>query len=160
MLDSRVVDVWHDICTKVAMMVSNLSKLEEINVLTSGANWAWPEALRYIFRPRGVNLLVAENPSEFVHIIRNKRIHTTIVDVDSEEFNGLATIRIIRMDYPLLPCILLTSRAGQSLLDMALRLDVFSVIDKPVDMSILQQQLHRLFIKKYSSSVFGGQITS
>jgi len=142
------------------IMVSNLSKLEEINVLASGANWAWPEALRYIFRPRGVNLLVAENPSEFVHIIRNKRIHTTIVDVDSEKFNGLATIKIIRMDYPLLPCILLTSRAGQSLLDMALRLDVFSVIDKPVDMAILLQQLHRLFIKKYSSSVFGGQITS
>ena len=141
-------------------MVSNLSKLEEINVLASEANWAWPEAVRYIFRPRGVNLLVAENPSEFVHIIRNKRIHTTIVDVDSEKFNGLATIKIIRMDYPLLPCILLTSRAGQSLLDTALRLDVFSVIDKPVDMAILQQQLNRLFIKKYSSSVFGDQIRS
>ena len=136
-------------------MVSNLSKLEEINVLASEANWAWPEALRSIFRPRGVNLLVAENPSEFVHIIRSKRIHTTIVDMDSETSNGLATIKIIRMDYPLLPCILLTSRAGQSLLDMALRLDVFSVIDKPVDMAILQQQLHRLFLKKYSSSVFG-----
>jgi DNA-binding NtrC family response regulator len=139
-------------------MVSNLSKLEEINVLASEANWAWPQALRSIFRPRGVNLLVAENPSEFVHIIKNKRIHTTIVDVDSEKFSGLATIKIIRMDYPLLPCILLTSRAGQSLLDMALRLDVFSVIDKPVDMTILQQQLHRLFVKKYSSSVFGDQI--
>ena len=40
-------------------MVSNLSKLEEINVLASEANWAWPEALRSIFRPRGGNLLVA-----------------------------------------------------------------------------------------------------
>ena len=136
-------------------MVSNLSQLEEVNVLASEASWAWPEAVRSIFRPRGVNLLVAENPSEFVHIIKSKRIHTTIVDMDSETSNGLATIKIIRMDYPLLPCILLTSRAGQSLLDMALRLDVFSVIDKPVDMAILQQQLHRLFIKKYSSSVFG-----
>ncbi|MHC4628149.1 MAG: hypothetical protein ACYTDV_14315 [Planctomycetota bacterium] len=44
-------------------MVSNLSKLEEVNVLASGADWAWPEALRHIFRPRGVNLLVAENPT-------------------------------------------------------------------------------------------------
>jgi len=60
----------------------------------------------------------------------------------------------------LLPCILLTSRAGQSLLDTALRLDVFSVIDKPVNMAILQQQLHRLFIKKYKSSVFGEEIRS
>jgi DNA-binding NtrC family response regulator len=135
-------------------MVSNLSKLEEINVLASDAGWAWPEALRSIFRPRGVNLLVAENATQFVHIIEKKRIHTTIVDMDSEQSNGLATIRIIRMDYPLLPCILLASTAGKSLLGKALRLDVFSVIDKPVDMHILLQQLNRLFIKKYDSDIF------
>jgi DNA-binding NtrC family response regulator len=135
-------------------MVSNLSKLEEINVLASDAGWAWPEALRSIFRPRGVNLLVAENATQFVHIIEKKRIHTTIVDMDSEQSNGLATIRIIRMDYPLLPCILLASTAGKSLLGKALRLDVFSVIDKPVDMHILLQQLNRLFIKKYDSNIF------
>jgi len=135
-------------------MVSNLSKLEEINVLASEANWAWPEAVRYIFRPRGVNLLMAENAVEFVNIIERKRIHTTIVDMDSEGSNGLATIKIIRMDYPLLPCILLTSTAGESLLEKALRLDVFSVIDKPVDMSVLQEQLNRLFVKKYNSNIF------
>ena len=135
-------------------MVSNLSKFEEVNVLASEANWAWPEAVRSIFRPRGVNLLVADNAAEFVHIIRNKRIHTTIVDMDSEKSNGLATIKIIRMNYPLLPCILLTSTAGKSLLDKALRLDVFSVIDKPVDMSVLQEQLNRLFVKKYNSDIF------
>lgn len=135
-------------------MVSNLSKLEEINVLASEANWAWPEALRYIFRPRGINLLMAENAVEFVNIIERKRIHTTIIDMDSEQSNGLATIKIIRMDYPLLPCILLTSAAGESLLGKALRLDVFSVIDKPVDMSVLQEQLNRLFVKKYNSDIF------
>jgi len=135
-------------------MVSNLSKFEEINVLASEANWAWPEAVRYIFRPRGVNLLVAENAVEFVNIIERKRIHTTIIDMDSEQSNGLATIKIIRMDYPLLPCILLSSAAGESLLGKALRLDVFSVIDKPVDMSVLQEQLNRLFVKKYNSYIF------
>jgi PleD family two-component response regulator len=58
------------------------------------------------------------------------------------------------MDYPLVPCILLSSATGESLLGKALELDVFSVIDKPVDMGVLQQQLNRLFIKKYSSNVF------
>jgi DNA-binding NtrC family response regulator len=135
-------------------MMSNLSKLEEINVLASDANWAWPEALRRIFRPRGVNLLVAENASEFVNIIEKKRIHTTIVDMDSEQSNGLATIRIIRIDYPLLPCILLTSHAGKALLGKALQLNVFSVIGKPVDMQILREQLNRLFLKKYNSDIF------
>ena len=135
-------------------MVSNLSKLEEVNVLASGANWAWPEVQRNLFQPRGVNLLVAENPSEFVSIIEQRRIHTTIVDMDSEKSNGLATIKIIRIDYPLLPCILLASAAGESMLSKALRLDVFSVIEKPVDMNILREQLNRLFIKKYNSDIF------
>ncbi len=135
-------------------MVSNLSKLEEINVLTSGASWAWPQAQRNLFQPRGVNLLVAENTGEFVDIIEHRRIHTTIVDMDSEKSNGLTTIKIIRIDYPLLPCILLTSAAGENMLSKALRLDVFSVIEKPVDMSILREQLNRLFVKKYNSDIF------
>ena len=135
-------------------MVSNFSQLDEVNVLASEASWAWPEALRRIFRPRGINLLVAESAVEFINIIERKRIHTTIVDMDSGQSNGLATIKIIRMDYPLLPCILLTSTAGKSLLDKALRLDVFSVIDKPVDMHVLREQLNRLFTKKYNSSIF------
>jgi DNA-binding NtrC family response regulator len=139
---------------KCAGMVLNLSKLEEINLLTSGVNWAWPQAVRNILRPRGVNLLVAENTNDFVHIIERRRIHTTIVDMESGISDGLATIRIIRKRYPLLPCILLTRAAGESLLGNALRLDVFSVIDKPVDMHILQEQLNRLFIKKYNSYIF------
>jgi len=135
-------------------MVSNLPRLDEVNVLASGANWAWPEALRNIFRPRDVNLLVAESAGEFVNIIERRRIHITIVDMDSEKSNGLATIKIIRMDYPLLPCILLTSAVGEAMLSNALRLDVFSVIDKPVDMGVLREQLNRLFIKKYNSNIF------
>jgi DNA-binding NtrC family response regulator len=135
-------------------MVWNLSKQHEVNVLASEANWAWPEAQRYLFQPRGVNLLVAENIGEFVNIIEHRRIHTTIVDMDSEKSNGLATIKIIRMDYPLLPCILLTSVVGETMLSKALRLDVFSVIEKPVDMNILREQLNRLFVKKYNSDIF------
>lgn len=126
----------------------------EVNVLVSEAKWAWPRALQEIFRPRGVSLLVAENTGEFVNIIKRRRIHTTIVDMDSETHNGLATIKIIRMNYPLIPCILLTSTAGEDLLGKALRLDVFSVIDKPVDMAVLRRQLNRLFIRRYDSNIF------
>ena len=139
-------------------MVPSLSNFEEVNVLASGVSWAWPEALRAILRPRGVNLLVAESASEFVGIIERRRIHAIIVDMDSEKSNGLATIKIIKMDYPLLPCILLASAAGEAMLSKALRLDVFSVIDKPVDMTILGEQLNRLFLKKYDSDIFAEQL--
>jgi DNA-binding NtrC family response regulator len=134
-------------------MVLKLSKLDEVNVLTSRANWGWPEAARYIFQPRGINLLVAENTGEFVNIIERKRIHTVIVDMDCEA-GGLVTIKIIRMDYPRLPCILLSSKPGEAILSEALGLDVFSVIDKPVNMCILREQLNRLFVKKYNNDIF------
>ncbi|MHC4658208.1 MAG: response regulator [Planctomycetota bacterium] len=136
-------------------MVLNLLK-PEFNVVASGASWAWPEALRDIFRPREVNLLVAESTEEFVNIIESTRIHTTIVDMDSQT-GGLTTIKVIRMNYPLLPCILLARAAGEAVLSKALQLDVFSVIDKPVDMCILREQLNKLFIKKYNSDIFAEQ---
>lgn len=136
-------------------MVYGPSKLEEISVLASEADWAWPEALQRIFQPRGVNLLMAQSADEFIDVIGSRRIHTAIVDADSEEFNGLVIVRIIRMNYPLLPCIMLTSDVECAILSEALRLDVFSVIGKPVDMNILQRQLNRLFLKMYDSNIFG-----
>jgi DNA-binding NtrC family response regulator len=123
-----------------------------VNVLVSEANWAWPRALEDIFRPRGVNLLVARDSDEFVNIIRHQRISVTIID--AERPSGLVTVKIIRINFPLMPCILLAKGAGEMLLDEALSLDVFSVIDKPVDMDVLRQQLNRLFIRRYNSDIF------
>ena len=135
-------------------MVCETAKFDEINVLASQADWAWPMALRDIFQPRGVNLLVAQGTNDFVQIIQQKRIHTTIVDMDSEKSSGMATVRIIRMEYPMLPCIMLASCTCESILNKALQLDVFSVIDKPVDLNVLREQLNRLFIKKYNCDIF------
>jgi len=121
--------------------------------LASQADWNWPQAVRDIFRPRGVNLLVAESTYDIVNVLRHRRIRTTIVDTDCEQA-GLWTLRVIRVEHPLMPCILLTSCATEAMLEEALQLDVFSVIRKPVDMEILKDQLNRLFVKKYSSHIF------
>jgi len=135
-------------------MVYGTSKLSEVNVLATEGSWAWPTAVRSIFQPRGINLMVAENTHEFIKVLEQKRIHTTIIDMDSEKSGGLTTVRIIRTMHPLLPCLALSSRLEESLLGEALRLDVFSVIHKPVDMVILQEQLNRLFMKRYGSDIF------
>ena len=135
-------------------MVAQWSKLDEVNVLASAADWAWPQALRDIFQPRGVNLLMAQDAGEFVQVIAHRRIHTTIVDMESGRSGGLTTIRLIRMEYPLVPCILLTSKADPEVLGKALQLDVFGVVGKPVNMEILQELLNRLFLKRYNSDLF------
>ena len=131
-----------------------LSKLGEINVLVSDANWAWPEAVRRIFMPRGVNALLATEANDVLDIIEQRRIHIAIVDMDSERLSGLVTIKMIRSHYPYVPCILLTNAAEPELLSDALELEVFSVITKPVDMDVLLEQLDKLFIKRYNSTIF------
>ena len=128
--------------------------LSEINVLLGQADWAWSEAARSIFAPRGINSMVAADAYDALDILDRGNIHTAIVDMDSERISGLGIIKVMRYHYPLLPCILVSSSSEQKLLSRALQLDVFSVIAKPVDMSILHDQLNRLFIKKYNSMVF------
>ena len=128
--------------------------LSEINVLVGESDWAWPRAIENIFAPRGVNSIVAANATDALDIISSRRIHTAIVDMDSEQASGLSVIRIIHGYYPLLPCILVSSSGQQGVLAKALELDVFSVINKPVDMAILLDQLNRLFTRKYRSMIF------
>ena len=135
-------------------MVAAAVQPAQINVLASDESWAWPQALRDLFRPRGINLLVAKDTDGFVNVLARKRIHTAIVDMDRPGV-ALATIKVIHMEFPLVPCVVLKSRPGSDLLQEVLQLDVFGVVDKPVDMRILQQLLNMLFVKKYDSDIFG-----
>ena len=128
--------------------------LDTINVLFSSADWAWPDAVRNIFEPRGVNSLLAESADDALDIIEHRRIHAAVLDMDSKKSSGLSLIKIIRSHYPLLPCILLARTPERALLSKALDLNVFSVIGKPVDMDILLEQLDRLFQKRYNSEIF------
>ena len=86
-------------------------------------------------------------------IIERRRIAATILDLDSA-IGGFTTIKLIHKRRPSLPCIVLSSSASEDLLGKALQLEVFSVIDKPVDMDILREQLNRLFVKRYDSDIF------
>jgi DNA-binding NtrC family response regulator len=128
--------------------------MDNIKVLINGSDWAWPDAVRQIFKDRSVELLIVKQADEALNVLQQRRIHTAIVDMDSKILNGLSMIKVIRSSFPLLPCILLADSAEEKLLSTALELDVFSVMSKPVDMQLLQNQLHRLFVKRYNSNLF------
>jgi DNA-binding NarL/FixJ family response regulator len=66
----------------------------------------------------------------------------------------LATVKIVRLGYPRMPCILLIRRTDEDMLARALQLEVFGVVGKPVNMDILQELLHRLSLQRYNGSLF------
>ena len=143
-------------------MVGSATQFSEVNVLASQTDWAWPRAVGELFRPRGVNLIVARTPGEFVNVLTHKHVQAMIIDAGPQGIGphgtgvqgSMATVRIVRMDFPGLPCLVLADPADQEVLTQALHLEVFSVIGKPVDLHILRRQLDRLFVRKYNSDIF------
>jgi DNA-binding NtrC family response regulator len=137
-----------------------LTQPSSVNVLINSANWDWPEAVARIFRPSGINALVAQSFNETLRLVTNNRIHLAIFDISNENLISpntkpvtteqiLNTIRSIRTRDHLLPLILITDSASSRILGQALSLGAFCVIAKPVDIGILSQQVHRLFSKLY-----------
>lgn len=129
-------------------------KAAEINVLVNESDWAWPEAVRDIFVPLGINALVVRSAAEAMDVLSSCRVHTAIMDIDTKAAAALSTIKLLRNQYPLLPCIMVTAEENESLLGKALELNVFSVLNKPVSMAILKKQLNRLFMRRYECAVF------
>ena len=135
-------------------MVPSLVQSENVNVLISNANWAWPQAVEEIFQPRGVNALVADSGGDMVQLVNHNKIHLAILDTALEELSGMQTLRLIRKQDNLLPCILVAQQVDKRLLAEALVLQVFSVVAKPVDLALLAEQIDRLFVKHYASDIF------
>ena len=98
--------------------------------------------------------MVVANAADALDTLERKAVHTAIVDMDAPGAGGLGVVRMIRGCYPDLPCIMVSRCTEGKVLASALELNVFSVIAKPVDMTILQDQLNRLFRRMYNCAVF------
>lgn len=135
-------------------MMSRISQSEPINVLLSNANWAWPQAVRELFQPRGINALMADSAKDILRLISTEKIHLAILDTSLNDVPGVQALGMIRRHNRSLPCILLAEKATDQLLSSALALNAFCVITKPIDMGLLAHQVHRLFTRYYASNLF------
>ncbi len=135
-------------------MSISLAQPDSVNVLMSNSAWAWPQAVTQIFQPRGVNALMAESTDDIVRILDNRKVHLAIIDNSIDNEGGLKALNVIRRKDELLPCLLLAGNANQKLLAEALKLNVCSVLAKPVDIIQLAVQMDKIFQKYYSCNLF------
>ncbi len=141
-------------------MAQQLSQPVRVNVLLSDAQWEWPRAVEQIFQPRGINALVADSPNDILKLVTGNKIHLAIIDAALDNMSGVHTLRVIRQQDKLLPCILLANadNINRRVLEEALGLGVFSVIGKPVNLGLLANQIDKLFVKYYGSNMFSTKI--
>ena len=126
----------------------------EINILLGQAERNWEEIIANVFAPRGINSLVVRDAAEALDVLSNRYVHTAIVDMDTQRSGGFGLVKVIRKYHPLLPFIMFSGSSERKELALALEFNVFSVIAKPVNIEILQDELNRLFKKMYNSMVF------
>jgi CheY-like chemotaxis protein len=95
------------------------------------------EALREIMEPQGYRTLLASCGEEAVDIVRAGNVHLVLLDMHMPTLTGLETLELVRQFNAVLPAILVTGDANESLLRQAYQAHFYSVIPKPVNKNVV-----------------------
>ena len=107
------------------------------------------EALRDIMEPEGFRTLLASSGEEALDIVGRGPVHLVLLDMHMPTLTGLETLRLVRQINALLPAILVTADASDSLLRQACQLHAYSVIPKPVSKNVVLYTVVRALARSY-----------
>ncbi|MBN1909245.1 MAG: response regulator [Pirellulales bacterium] len=102
------------------------------SVLITDDDLAFRETLQGVLEPMGFRILLAGDGEEALRIVRTEEVHVMLLDMHMPRLTGLETIRLVKQFRALLPCILLSARLDDQIVEQARRAQVFSVLPKPV----------------------------
>jgi len=124
--------------------------VEAPSLLITDDDAEFRDTLREVFRPRGFRTLLAGDGEEALKIVRSQPVHLLLLDVHMPKLGGLETLRAIRRFRALLPCILMSARLDQMILEQARREHAFSVLAKPVTLEQLTSTVRQALERTYA----------
>lgn len=101
------------------------------------------EAIASVLTERGFKAQTAVCGEEAIEIVRLNTIDLVVFDQNMPRMTGLEALQQVRLFNPLVPALLVTADATRDVLRLACQAQVFSVIPKPVNASILLHMLRR-----------------
>lgn len=143
-----------------------------LNVLLTDHGQAWAEQLPRLLQPQGVEAYRVHTVDEALNVMDQRQIHAAVVDLgmpsetggltavgaamkqQAGDPGGLRLLRLIQRREPHPPTVVVRDRAFESqfdnrMLQQALQLDAFTVLDQPVRLeqllSVLQRIVHRYY---------------
>ena len=108
--------------------------IEAPSLLITDDDRAFRETLQGVFEPQGFRTLLAGDGEEALSIVRNEEVHLLLLDMHMPKLTGLETLRRVKRFKSILPCILLSARMDDRLVEQARLAQAFSVLAKPVTM--------------------------
>lgn len=102
------------------------------SVLIADDDAAFRETLGGVLEPLGVRPLLAADGEEALRIVHHEPVHLVLLDMHMPRLTGLQTLWQLKQFKSFLPCILLSARLDEGIVDEARRAHAFSVLSKPV----------------------------
>src|SRR5262245_58009365 len=93
-------------------------------------------AMRDVVEPHGFPTVTAASGEETLDIVRDVEVHLVLLDMHMPTLSGLETLHLVRQINALLPAILVTADASESVIRQAHEAHVYSVIPKPVNKNV------------------------
>jgi len=107
------------------------------------------ETLRVVFEPEGFSTILASDGEEALEIVRSQEVHLVLLDMHMPKLTGLETLRRLKQLRSLLPCILLSARLDDLIVEQARLAHAFSALAKPVTRrqltGVVRQALRRTY---------------
>ena len=105
--------------------------------------------LRRRLETEGFRTLEAPTGKRAIEIAHDVRLHVLVMDLEMPRISGLDVYRIIKTQQRFVPCIFTGAHIDQRVRASALAAKAFSVIPKPLDVTVFSDIFHRLLRKYY-----------
>jgi CheY-like chemotaxis protein len=113
-------------------------------------------ALADLLAARGFATVQAASGEQAIEIVRVNLVHLVFFDMHMPRMTGLEALQQVRLINDLLPAILVTADATRELIRRALSAQVFSVIPKPVNTTIVLHTLGKALETTYGVNPAAG----
>ena len=90
------------------------------------------ETLGCIFERRGFQTMLASDGVEAVEIVSKNPVDLLLIDLQMPNLCGLETLRIVKQQRSLLPCIVMSASLSEQLIVEIKNAKAFSVLPKPL----------------------------
>ena len=124
------------------------SNIDPLELVVTGEAESWLPALGKIVGPRWRRTRRVRNDHELLEVVRFGQADAAVLDDERPwDIDMLRLMRRIRRLDAALPVVLVTHHTDRRWLEDALRLRVYSVVVKPLELEQLLQQIHGIMLR-------------
>lgn len=121
-----------------------------LSVLISDHERETRRAFARAFKASPYETLVASRGWEAIEILQHRPVDVLVLDTQMPDLRGLSMVRVLKGLELSLPCVFTSYFFSKEMLIQAMIADVYSFLEKPIDLELLRMVVEDVIRKFYS----------